>query len=545
MAADGFQVSRRQDACAHGRRRDDGGDGGRRAAGPVEPQASSSSATATRCRRPGCAELSGTAALLELARIFRSRDAADPALPGQRRLIGRDLRKTLVLVSTSGGSGGAAGARAWARAQDPADDRRRCSCSATSPPSASRGRGWCRGRTAATRPPIAWRRTVESAVRTEVGVDPGGTRAAAQWARRALPLTVSEQGEVDRAGLPAVLSAGHGRARPAAAARRRRARAARRASAARALRAVTALDEARRRGAASGETQPPFAGETSGIVTLRNVLPDWSVRLLVALLPAARRCWPRSTRCSARAAAGSPSGRWLLWIGCAALPALLAWAWLRVLGMTGALPAPPAPVLPAALPLAGAGGGRARQHRARRGARRAGRARGRARVVRGARATRRPGPRARRRARSPAASRCWSGSATRTRPRCSCRPRTCGCWPRCRSRACAARPAGSPSRAGLVAPPLVLAYEMYALGLGPAALARLWLIATAGGHVSRLARGRASALARRLRGRSSRACCARASGSPPPRRRSSCSRAARRSYAGPGSLGGTESALRR
>ena len=48
-----------------------------------------------------CAELSGTAALLELARLLQA----------------RDLRKTLVLVSTSGGSGGFAGARAWAQAQ--------------------------------------------------------------------------------------------------------------------------------------------------------------------------------------------------------------------------------------------------------------------------------------------------------------------------------------------------------------------------------------------------------------------------------------------
>src|SRR2546423_4960818 len=49
---------------------------------------------------PATADLSGTAALAELARVF----------------TGRTLRKTLVLVSTSGGSGGNAGAAAWARA---------------------------------------------------------------------------------------------------------------------------------------------------------------------------------------------------------------------------------------------------------------------------------------------------------------------------------------------------------------------------------------------------------------------------------------------
>ena len=76
---------------------------------------------------PGLADLSGTAALLELARIFRTRAPSaeqDAGEPGRPQLIGRDLRKTLVLVSTSGGSGGGAGALAWASEQDPAADRR-------------------------------------------------------------------------------------------------------------------------------------------------------------------------------------------------------------------------------------------------------------------------------------------------------------------------------------------------------------------------------------------------------------------------------------
>ena len=50
--------------------------------------------------RPALAELSGTAAMLELARLFRA----------------RELRKTLVLVSTSGATTGFTGARAWADA---------------------------------------------------------------------------------------------------------------------------------------------------------------------------------------------------------------------------------------------------------------------------------------------------------------------------------------------------------------------------------------------------------------------------------------------
>ncbi|CAA9503708.1 MAG: hypothetical protein AVDCRST_MAG30-2074, partial [uncultured Solirubrobacteraceae bacterium] len=64
---------------------------------------------------PGLAELSGTAALLELSRIFRA--AAAPQAPGEAgetRAVGRELRRTLVLVSGTGAAlaGGAPTARA-------------------------------------------------------------------------------------------------------------------------------------------------------------------------------------------------------------------------------------------------------------------------------------------------------------------------------------------------------------------------------------------------------------------------------------------------
>jgi hypothetical protein len=96
---------------------------------------------------------------------------------------------------------------------------------------------------------------------------------------------------------------------------------------------------------------------------------------------------------------------------------------------------------------------------------------------------------------------------------------------------------------GLVAPALVLAYEMSALGLDPAGLARLWLIATAGGHVSvwtaaavGLLGGSAVVVARVLLKREKVAAAA------PPDKLLTRGPA---TYYGPGSLGGTESALRR
>jgi hypothetical protein len=98
--------------------------------------------------------------------------------------------------------------------------------------------------------------------------------------------------------------------------------------------------------------------------------------------------------------------------------------------------------------------------------------------------------------------------------------------------------------AGLVAPALVLVAQMDALHLGPIGLARMWLVATAGGHVSAPAAltvgalaGCVATLVRILVARRRIAEVA------PPEERPRTRGPA--TYAGPGSLGGTESALRR
>ena len=165
---------------------------------------------------PGLAELSGTAALIELARVFRTRvsQVEGTEEPGRPQLIGRDLRRTLVLVSTSGGSGGAAGAREWARNADPSliDGVLVLGDIASAKSRKPWVVPWSNGR---DQPPIGFVRTVELAARAESAEDPGRQRATAQWARRALPFTVSEQGEVDRAGLPGALLQASGELGPA------------------------------------------------------------------------------------------------------------------------------------------------------------------------------------------------------------------------------------------------------------------------------------------------------------------------------------------
>jgi Peptidase family M28 len=489
---------------------------------------------------PGLADLSGTAALLELARIFRTRapeSEREATEPGKPQLIGRDLRRTLVLVSTSGGSGGGAGARAWAREQDAAaiDGVLVLGDMASAEWRKPWVVPWSNGD---EQPPLGWRRTVETAVRREVGTDPGGVRAIAQWSRRALPLAVTEQGEVNRAGLPAVLLQISGERGPERGARISRERFTEVGRGA--LRSVIALDEAGRRGT-GGETRPLFRGEPEGVVTLRNVLPEWSVRLAVLclLLPAllaALDAFFRARRRKLR------TGAWLAWALAAGVAVPLAWIWLRVLGISGALPAPHGPVAPGdlaletgpaaalasvALPLAG---GlllvrpltrAARGERGNPAAGAAGAAAG-AIVCGVAFAVWLVNPYAAALL-LPAAHLWLFLGAPQTRLR--------------------GRVAWLALAAGLLGPLLVLAYEMRALRTGPFELARMWLVATAGGHVSAWSAlavgalaGCVATLVRILRARRR---IAAATPAERPRTRGPAS------YAGPGSLGGTESALRR
>jgi hypothetical protein len=485
---------------------------------------------------PGLAELSGTAALLELARVFRTRVSEEEGTdePGRPQLVGRDLRRTLVLVSTSGGSGGAAGARAWARRADPGlvDGVLVLGDIASARARKPWVVPWSNGR---AQPPIGFRRTVELAARKEAGEDPGRVRATAQWARRALPFTVSEQGEVARAGLPGVLLQASGELGPAPGAALSRARFTALGRAA--LRTVTVIDEAGRRGDA--EVEPLWQAEPDGVVTLRNVIPGWSVRLLVLCLlaPALLAALDAFFRVRRRRV---PTGAWLGWALAAGATVPLAWAWLRVLGITGALPAPRAPVAPAALDLEGGQvaalasvalamvAGVVIARGLTRGAGRGSPAAGGAGAAAGAivctvvLAVWIPNPYAAALL-LPAAHLWLFLGAPQTRMRGALG------W--------------LALAAGLLAPLLVLLYGMLALDAGPLELARMWLLATAGGHVSPWAAvalgALAGALALLVRVLRARRHVDRETPPPKPQTRGP------RTYAGPGSLGGTESALRR
>jgi hypothetical protein len=272
------------------------------------------------------AELSGTAALLELARVFGAP---------------RQTQRTLTLVSTSGGSGGAAGAKVLA------DELR------GKPVGAVLVLGDLASRNVRAPLVTAWsnalggsplllRATVQEAVKIETGSGSKPPRATSQFSRLALPVTFGEQGALLERGLPAVLlSIGGDRPPPAGApVSRARLEAFGRA----ALRTVTVLD-----GAPQARPLNPEA-TTRDLLTSRKVVPGWAVRLFSGTLLLAVAI----TATDALAALfrrREPVLRWLRWTLAAAPPFLLTALFALVLGVSGLITAPGAPVAPGALPV--------------------------------------------------------------------------------------------------------------------------------------------------------------------------------------------------
>src|SRR5689334_12929692 len=141
----------------------------------------------------GLAARSATAALLELARVYKS----------------RELTKTLVFVSTTGARDGFDGARGWAKsvAGRPVDAVIVLGDLASTTVRKPWVVSWSSDAGSA---PLGLERTVQAAIRRETRNDAGGPHALGAWVRRAIPVTFSEQGPVAAAGLPAVLISASG-----------------------------------------------------------------------------------------------------------------------------------------------------------------------------------------------------------------------------------------------------------------------------------------------------------------------------------------------
>jgi len=269
------------------------------------------------------AELSGTAALLELARVFAA----------------RETRRTIVLVSTSGGSGGDAGAADFAaHAHGPFDaaivlgDLAGAHASKPFVVPFSEGFGSA---------PVQLQRTVDDAIAQETGSYPGSPSAVSQLARLAFPLAVREQGVLNAAGLPAVLVQVSGERGPSGGdvvSAERLTNLGRGA-----LSAVDALD-------AAPDVSPVMQ---TGVLVQNKVLPAWALRLLVGALLLGPLVVVADALARLRRRR-EPIGRWMLWTLTCALPFFAAALFARLLGRLGIVAGATAvPALPGALPVNG------------------------------------------------------------------------------------------------------------------------------------------------------------------------------------------------
>ena len=270
--------------------------------------------------QPGTAELSGTAGLLELARVFR----------------GRTLRKTLVLASTSGGTAGAAGAAEVAGHMKGVDAvivlgdlaGRKLRRPMVVP--------WSNGDDVA---PLLLRRTVESALALEGALRPGTVGSFSQFARQAFPFTIGEQGEFLARGEPGVLVSASGERGPQGAEAVSPARLG--AFGRAVLRSITALD------ARSAPAPRPRAE----VAVAGKVLPGWAVRLVTGalILPVLMAAVDAVARVRRRR---HPVGMWTAWTLAAALPFAGAALFALALRWSGLMPTPPpGPVPEGAVPL--------------------------------------------------------------------------------------------------------------------------------------------------------------------------------------------------
>jgi hypothetical protein len=270
-----------------------------------------------------------TAALIELARVFE----------------GRPSRKTLVLASVDGSNLGEVGTeRLLSELPSPELVDGIIVMSDLASPT-RRGpfvQAWSND---ASRAGIGLQRTVSESISQELHFDPGGSGALGQLARLSFPIGIGPQGVLLDAGYDVVRISGSGELPPEGdgpieSIDEDTIGALGRAT----LRTFTALDLGPR----------PEHGPDSYVTAVSQVLPGWVISLLAGalLLPALVASVDAFARVRRRRIDVLP---WLRWLGAWTAPFLAGYAAAELLALAGATPSPPpAPVPPEVLPVDGA-----------------------------------------------------------------------------------------------------------------------------------------------------------------------------------------------
>jgi hypothetical protein len=269
-----------------------------------------------------------TAALLEFARVFQ----------------GRPSRKTLVLASVDGSTLGEVGTSKLLDELAPPElvDGVLVVSDLASP--TRRGAYVQTWSNDSRRVGIGLQRTVAESIRQETDAGLGGAGAFGQLARLSFPIGIGPQGVLLEAGYDAVRISGSGELPPGGigpveAIDEDTIGALGRAT----LRTITALDQGRQ----------PAHGPESYLTVVSQVMPGWVLSLVAGtlLLPVLAAAVDGFARARRRHVDVMP---WLRWLGTWTAPFLAGLAAAEVLALTGATPAPPpAPVPPGLLPLDG------------------------------------------------------------------------------------------------------------------------------------------------------------------------------------------------
>jgi hypothetical protein len=272
---------------------------------------------------PATADVSGTSTLIELA----------------RDLAGETLHRTVVLASTSGSAGTAGAIRLASTLAGPVD-----AVIALGDLASQHIRGpvvvpWSSGQAVA---PPRLRNTIAAALSAQASLPPGGTSIFGQFVHLAFPLTLSEQAPFGAQGVPAVLLSRSGERAPANQAPTSPAPIT--AMGRTVLETISALDGA-----------PSVAKPSAYVLFSGKVVPGWAIRLFVLalILPVLGTTIDGLARVRRR---GHSVLRWVLWVLTGALPFALAALLVEAARLLGVLKIiPRAPVQAGAIPLGRAG----------------------------------------------------------------------------------------------------------------------------------------------------------------------------------------------
>ncbi len=268
---------------------------------------------------PAKLEESGTGVLLDLARV----------------LSGETINHTVVLASTSG-STGAAGATQLIRAlPGPIDAVLVLGDMASRTVRPPLVVPWSDGQQIA---PALLRNTVAGALSTQAGLAAGGNSLVGQFAHLAFPFTVSEQGPFNARGIPAVLLSASGERTPAA-------------NAPLSLAQIDQFGRTAQEVISALDGGSPVPAPSAYLLMGGNVVPAWAVRLLVLglILPVLGATIDAFARARRR---GHPVGPWAARVLAAGVPFALGVAIVLFAKAVGLLRvAPPAAAAAGAVPL--------------------------------------------------------------------------------------------------------------------------------------------------------------------------------------------------